>query len=91
MTIAHIGCNCVNLGALSGIGTETARVLTLRGVHVIMSVRNMERGKKVKEAIIEEIPNAKIEIMELDLSSMAFVRNFASEYCSLTLPLNILM
>lgn len=66
-------------------------MFALRGVHVIMPVRNVENGKKVKEAIIEEIPNVKIEVMELDLSSMASVRNFASEYCSLNLPLNILM
>ncbi|KAM7525771.1 hypothetical protein LguiA_015673 [Lonicera macranthoides] len=84
------GLTAIVTGASSGIGTETARVLTLCGVHVIMPVRKMERGKKVKEAIIEEIPNAKIEIMELDLSSMASLRNFASEYCSLALPLNIL-
>lgn len=81
----------VNLGASSGIGTETTRVLALRGVHVIMAVRNIESGKKVKETIIEEIPTAKIEVMELDLSSMASVRKFASQYNSSALPLNILM
>ncbi|KAM7525773.1 hypothetical protein LguiA_015675 [Lonicera macranthoides] len=85
------GLTAIVTGASSGIGMETARVLALRGVHVIMPVRNVESGKKVKEAIIEEIPEAKIEVMELDLSSMESVKNFASRYCSLDLPLNILV
>jgi WW domain-containing oxidoreductase len=78
-------------GASSGIGEETTRVLALRGVHVIMAVRNMEFGYQIKEAIIKKFPNAKIDVMELDLSSMASVRKFASEYISSNLPLNILI
>lgn len=78
-------------GASSGIGAETARVLALRGVKVIMAVRNVETCKKVKETIIRELPEAKIDIMELDLASLVSVRKFASEYNSLGLPLNLLM
>ncbi|KAF3648460.1 Short-chain dehydrogenase TIC 32, chloroplastic, partial [Capsicum annuum] len=78
-------------GASSGIGAETARVLTLRGVHVIMGVRNISAGKQVKEAIIKDVPQAKIDALELDLSSLSSVRNFASNYNSLGLPLNLLI
>ena len=78
-------------GASSGIGAETARVLALRGVHVTMAVRNLDAGRNVKEEIIKQIPSAKINAMELDLSSMASVRKFASDYNSSGLPLNILM
>ncbi|XP_075102246.1 short-chain dehydrogenase TIC 32, chloroplastic [Nicotiana tabacum] len=78
-------------GASSGIGAETARVLALRGVHVIMGVRNISAGKQVKEAIIRDVPQAKIDAMELDLSSLASVRNFASTYNSFGLPLNLLI
>ena len=78
-------------GASSGIGTETTRVLALLGVHVIMGVRNMAAGKEIKGAIVKEIPSPKVDVMELDLSSMASVRKFASEYNSSSLPLNLLM
>ncbi|KAK6947791.1 Short-chain dehydrogenase/reductase SDR [Dillenia turbinata] len=78
-------------GASSGLGTETARVLASRGVHVVMAVRNVEAGQKTKQTILEQIPNAKIDVMELDLSSMASIRKFASEYNSSGLPLNILI
>ncbi|KAL3645678.1 Short-chain dehydrogenase TIC 32, chloroplastic [Castilleja foliolosa] len=85
------GLTAIVTGASSGIGTETARVLASCGVHVIMAVRNVDTGKKVKEMIIKEVPNAKIDVMELDLSSFASVRKFASEYNSLPLPLNLLI
>ncbi|XP_074319686.1 short-chain dehydrogenase TIC 32, chloroplastic-like [Silene latifolia] len=85
------GLTAIVTGATSGIGAETARVLALRGVHVVMGVRNMAAGKDVKEAISRDIPSAKIDAMELDLSSMASVRKFASEFNSSGFPLNILV
>ncbi|KAI3812934.1 hypothetical protein L1987_17647 [Smallanthus sonchifolius] len=85
------GLTAIVTGASSGIGMETTRVLALRGVHVVMAVRNTETGKKVKANIITEIPNAKVDVMELDLSSLASVRTFAADYCSSGLPLNILI
>lgn len=78
-------------GASSGIGAETARVLALRGVHVVMGVRNLEAGRAVKEAIVKGNPNAKLDAMDLDLSSMASVKKFAEDFKSLNLPLNLLM
>lgn len=70
---------------------ETTRVLAMRGVHVVMAVRNLEAGRNVKEAILKEIPTDQIDVMELDLRSMASVRKFASEYTTLGLPLNIII
>ncbi|PNX97452.1 short-chain dehydrogenase TIC 32 chloroplastic-like, partial [Trifolium pratense] len=78
-------------GASSGIGAETTRVLALRGVHVIMAVRNKVAANDIKEAILKEIPSAKIDVMELDLSSLESVKKFASEFKSSDLPLNILI
>ncbi|KAG5007116.1 hypothetical protein JHK85_025658 [Glycine max] len=59
---------------------QTARVLALRGVHVIMAARDVIAAKAVKEAILKEIPTAKVDAMELDLSSMTSVRKFALDY-----------
>lgn len=70
---------------------ETARVLALRGVNVVMGVRNMAAGREVQGIILDENPAAKIDVMELDLSSMASVRKFATDYRSSGLPLNILV
>ncbi|KAI0513795.1 hypothetical protein KFK09_009825 [Dendrobium nobile] len=85
------GRTAVITGASSGIGTETARVLALRGVHVILGVRNVSAGNNVKEIILKEIPTAKVDVLELDLNSMASVKKFAADFNSLNLPLNILI
>jgi WW domain-containing oxidoreductase len=85
------GLTAIVTGASSGLGVETTRVLALRSVHVIMAVRNVDAGRKVSEETLKEIPTAKIDVMKLDLSSMASVRKFASEYNSSGLPLNILI
>ncbi|GJP43266.1 hypothetical protein CLOM_g2749 [Closterium sp. NIES-68] len=42
-------------GGSSGIGTETARVLALRGASVVLAVRNTEAGEAAKAAIIKDI------------------------------------
>ncbi|XP_039825109.1 short-chain dehydrogenase TIC 32, chloroplastic-like isoform X2 [Panicum virgatum] len=85
------GLVAVITGASSGIGLETARVLAMRGVHVVMAVRNVSAGLAAQEAIAAKIPGARMDVLELDLSSMASVRRFASEFESLNLPLNILI
>uniref|UniRef100_M1D9V2 Short-chain dehydrogenase n=1 Tax=Solanum tuberosum TaxID=4113 RepID=M1D9V2_SOLTU len=85
------GLTAIVTGASSGIGAETSRVLALRGVHVIMAVRNIAAGKDVKEAIVKEIPAAKVDIMELDLSSLASVRKFAADFISSGRSLNMLI
>ncbi|KAM1910220.1 hypothetical protein ACFX13_038891 [Malus domestica] len=85
------GLTAIVTGGSSGIGAETSRVLALRGVHVVMAVRNTEAGEHVKQAILTEVPDAKIDVRELDLSSLESVRKFGADYCSSGLPLNILV
>ncbi|GFP91364.1 short-chain dehydrogenase tic 32 chloroplastic [Phtheirospermum japonicum] len=85
------GLTAIVTGASSGIGSETARVLALRGMHVVMGIRNIAAGEKVKETIVNEIPEAKVDAMELDVSSLASVRKFASDFTSLGRPLNLLI
>ncbi|CAN6705753.1 unnamed protein product [Malus baccata var. baccata] len=85
------GLTAIVTGASSGIGTETARVLALLGAHVVMAVRNMAAGKDAREQIVKAIPSAKVDAMELDLSSLSSIRKFASDFNSSGLPLNILI
>jgi len=49
-------------GASRGIGVETARVLALCGVHVIMGVGNLSSGNNIKKAIVQEIPSAEVDV-----------------------------
>ncbi|CAM6036988.1 unnamed protein product [Sphagnum compactum] len=78
-------------GATSGIGKETARVLAKRGAHVIMAVRNTKAGEEIKLKFLEEDPSATLDVMQLDLGSLASVRKFAGDFRAQNLPLNILI
>lgn len=78
-------------GATSGVGKETARVLALRGAEVIIPARTLEAGAKAKESLLEDNPAAKIDVMEMDLGSLASVDSFARSFVSSNRPLNVLM
>ena len=71
---------CIVTGANSGIGRETALGLAKQGAHVVMLVRNQDRGNAAKEYIIEESSSQSIDLMLCDLSSMEEIRRFSSEY-----------
>ncbi|MCL7046622.1 hypothetical protein MKW94_010493 [Papaver nudicaule] len=78
-------------GATSGIGKETARMLALRGANVIMLSRDLKNGLKTKELILQENPEAKLEVMEMDLASIKSITSFAQSFNASQQPLNILI
>ncbi|XP_031485147.1 short-chain dehydrogenase TIC 32 B, chloroplastic-like [Nymphaea colorata] len=78
-------------GGASGIGEETARVLALRGAHVIIAARNLEAANATKEKIEGEEPSARVDVGKLDLNSLKSVRAFADNFLARNLPLNILI
>jgi NAD(P)-dependent dehydrogenase (short-subunit alcohol dehydrogenase family) len=67
-------------GANTGLGYETALSLAKYGAKVIMACRNKSKADAAKAQIKAEVPNAELEVMLLDLSSLSAVRNFAKEY-----------
>ncbi|TYJ39981.1 hypothetical protein E1A91_A04G107200v1 [Gossypium mustelinum] len=78
-------------GGASGIGLETSRVLALRGVHVIIGVRNVKAANEAKKTILTEIETARVDVLELDLCSIRSIRAFADNFIALNLHLNILI
>jgi NAD(P)-dependent dehydrogenase (short-subunit alcohol dehydrogenase family) len=67
-------------GGNSGLGKETARVLAQKGVEVILAVRSTDRGEDAAIEIRKEFPKSNVEVMKLDLSSLASVKSFAKEF-----------
>lgn len=71
------GRTAVVTGANSGLGLETARELARRGAHVVMATRDQERTADARQDILTEIPDARLEVRELDLASLDSVRSCA--------------
>lgn len=66
-------------GGASGLGFETARVLASRGATVVVAGRDPEKGRQARGRIVEEVPDARVELQHLDLASLASVRAAAEE------------
>lgn len=78
-------------GANSGVGFETTIGLAKAGLHVIMACRNRAKAEAAKAEIIRQLPDAKLEVMELDLSNLASVRAFATAFTDKYGHLNVLL
>ncbi len=66
-------------GANSGLGLETTRELAGKGAQVIMACRNPDKAKDAVSDVRENYPRALLDVMSLDLSSLASVRRFAKQ------------
>jgi NAD(P)-dependent dehydrogenase (short-subunit alcohol dehydrogenase family) len=66
-------------GANGGLGLETARALAGAGAHVVLAARNQAKAEQALADIRAEIPDASLEVVPLDLSSQASVRQAAAQ------------
>ncbi len=60
-------------GANGGLGLAIADALAARGAHVVMAARNQHKAEAAKTEILAAHPAAAVEIVELDLGSLASV------------------
>ncbi|ANM31737.1 hypothetical protein ABI59_22535 [Acidobacteria bacterium Mor1] len=67
-------------GANSGIGYEAALALSAKGATVVIACRSRERGEHALAAMRSALPAADLELMELDLASLASVRAFSEAF-----------
>lgn len=72
------GRTAVVTGANSGLGLVTARELARVGATVMLACRDVRKGAHAAAAIGVAIPGARLEVTELDLSSLESVRRFAN-------------
>lgn len=66
-------------GANTGLGYETALALADHGAHVVLAVRNLDKGKDAAARIVARSPHADVALAELDLTSLASVRAAAEQ------------
>ena len=67
-------------GANAGLGCETTRELLRNGARCVMASRNLDKANVARQNLIAELPAAEIEVMPLDLESLASVEAFADQF-----------
>lgn len=78
-------------GANSGLGFRLARRLSAAGADVIMAIRNRAKGEAAVEEIRTAVPDAKLTIKALDLSSLASVAALGEQLMADGRPIDLLI
>src|ERR1700730_17028789 len=66
-------------GANTGLGYETALALAEHGAHVVLAVRNLDKGKDAAMLIGRRNPGVSVTVQELDLTSLESIRSAAAQ------------
>jgi NAD(P)-dependent dehydrogenase (short-subunit alcohol dehydrogenase family) len=66
-------------GANTGLGFWTAAALADKGAHVVLAVRNLDKGENAVSQIRAKSPNADVVVQRLDLTSLDAIREAADE------------
>jgi NAD(P)-dependent dehydrogenase (short-subunit alcohol dehydrogenase family) len=78
-------------GANSGLGFGLSRRLAVAGADVVMAIRNRAKGEAAIEEIRTTVPDAKLSIKALDLSSLASVAALGEQLNAEGRPIDILI
>jgi NAD(P)-dependent dehydrogenase (short-subunit alcohol dehydrogenase family) len=62
-------------GANSGIGLAAARELARTGAHVVLAVRNTQKGDDAAASL-----DGSVEVRKLDVADLSLVRSFVSDF-----------
>jgi NAD(P)-dependent dehydrogenase (short-subunit alcohol dehydrogenase family) len=73
------GRTAIVTGANTGLGFQTVAALAAHGAHVVLAVRNLDKGKDAVQKIAAASPGAAVTLQELDLTSLSSVRAAANE------------
>ena len=67
-------------GANNGIGFETTLAMAKHGFKIIMACRSLTKAEKAKSDILQKVPEADLNILQLDLSDLESVKTFAENF-----------
>ncbi|WNG22042.1 SDR family oxidoreductase [Cystobacter fuscus] len=82
---------CLITGATSGIGLESARALARQGATVVLSGRDKGRGEAALAEVRRTVPDARLDLLLADLTSLASVRQLAQDFQARYSRLDVLL
>lgn len=85
------GISAIVTGSSGGLGAETARALAERGARVTLTARDVAKGERAAEQILESTGNPRVDVIALELMSQGSVRAFAKEFGARHGRLNLLI
>lgn len=74
------GQTIIVTGGNSGIGYEAALQFARKKAQTILACRSLDKANAAAKQIVASSPGANVEVMELDLSSLASIRRFADAF-----------
>src|SRR5436190_1432697 len=89
LDLSHV--SALVTGASGGLGAESARALAERGARVTLTARDAAKGESAAKAIRKSTGNDRVDVMALELTSLASVRAFAKEFAARHRTLNVLL
>ena len=78
-------------GANSGLGLESTRMLASKGATVVMACRSVDKAARAVAWVRERVPNALLDVMALDLGSLASIDTFAAALATKHPRVDVLM
>lgn len=85
------GSYAVVTGANSGLGFGLAKRLAAAGADVVMAIRDRDKGERAVADIRRDVPQAKLTIMQLDLSSLESVAALGEQLTAEGRPIDVLV
>lgn len=78
-------------GANAGLGLETTRLLAAKGMTVIMACRNADKAEAARTQLLSAQPEARLDVLPLDVSRLSSVREFAELFLANYRQLDVLI
>lgn len=78
-------------GSNTGVGYATAELLARKGASLVLACRNLDKGRAALSRLGIAAPRSKARLLQLDLASLASVRQAADTLASWGQPLDVLI
>ncbi|KAI8802827.1 hypothetical protein BJ742DRAFT_831567 [Cladochytrium replicatum] len=85
------GKTAIVTGGNTGIGLTTVKALLEKNAKVYLAARNPARAQPAIDEIRKEMPNAKVEFMQLDLADIKQTKDAAEKFLKSGEPLHMLI